>query len=862
MPVLSWLAKRHDLDGDPEWQAARHVSDTGLPGAWVMPQYAGVMRHDDMTSDARGFGARLGSSRRVAGLSQEQLAERSGLSSRALRNLERGQTKWPHPDSVRRLADALDLHGQPRAEFIAAAGRRLAQGAPSAPAILYSGSAGSWPPVFQLPAAPADFTGRTAESGRVISAIMPRLDRPGVPLAVVSGPPGAGKTSLALHVAHTIRARFGDGQLWVHLAGASARPRDPVEVLGEFLRALGVPGAQIPSDLAGRAACYRSCLAGRKVLVVADDAADAAQVQPLVPETAGCAMVVTSRAQLEGLDRARLLPLDVMTTGDAVDMLATVVGDQRVAAEPAQAYRLAQACGALPLALRITGAKLATRPSWPLSVMVRKLTGAQGRLGELESADMSVRASIDSSYQSLPEPTRRAFGLLALLGPVDFAEWAVAALLGETSAADVISELADQSLLTPAGADRVGEPRYRLHDLLRDFAAERLADEQAVDKSKALKRVLDAWLQLSMMADARLPAEPYFPPPLACSPPAIVPPAVAERLTADPIAWFTAERVNLLAAVQQACESGHLDLARQLASHQAAFQHSQDRRDDTERQWRVIADSAGLSGDPAAAAARLRVAAAMVRSGQAASARPILDQTTETNDHSGEPGVLALALYWRAICALDLDDPVSARSAAARGVAVARRAGTRLAEYLNLSVLGQAFAKLGAAADAVRASESALAIASALGVESQELDALLSMGYTFVLTGRHQRAVNACLRAIELSVSLGDVCGEALAHGVLGDAYHGLGRYREAAASLHRALPVFRDRSARHFQAVCLLKLGYAYEAMDSREAVGYLAESLQIFRQLHLQGKVDRAQEALNRCKGSRLDGAVCSPP
>jgi transcriptional regulator with XRE-family HTH domain len=423
-----------------------------------------------MTDDAEEFGARLRACRRIARLSQDELAERSGLSVRAIRNMERGRTRWPFPTSVRRLADALNLEGQTRAEFIAAAGQHVAQ----------------------LPAAPADFTGRAAESGRLISAITPKLGLSGVPLAVVSGLPGAGKTSLALHVAHMVRARFGDGQLWVNLAGTSARSRDPGEVLGELLRALGVPGSQIPPDLAARAGCYRSCLAGRKVLVVADDASDAAQVRPLIPGTAGCAMLVTSRSRLEALAGARLLPLDVMTAEDALGLLGTIVGNERVAAERADADRLAQACGALPLALRIAGAKLATRPSWPLSAMVRELTGAQGRLGELESADMSVRASIASSYQSLTEPTRRAFRLLALLGPADFAEWAVAALLGEASAARVISELADQSLLTPVGTDRVGEPRYRLHDLLRDFAAERLAGEQEADKKKALKRVLDA----------------------------------------------------------------------------------------------------------------------------------------------------------------------------------------------------------------------------------------------------------------------------------------------------------------------------------------------------------------------------------
>jgi tetratricopeptide (TPR) repeat protein len=171
---------------------------------------------------------------------------------------------------------------------------------------------------------------------------------------------------------------------------------------------------------------------------------------------------------------------------------------------------------------------------------------------------------------------------------------------------------------------------------------------------------------------------------------------------------------------------------------------------------------------------------------------------------------------------------------------------------MSLGNVGIALAQLGENDQAVQAGESALAMASALGVASYELEALLSLAYTCTLTGRHERAVTLCLRGIEMSRKLGDICGESVARGILGDAYHGLGDYQQAATSLLRALPVFRDHSARHFQAVCLLKLGYAYEAMGSPEAIGYLEESLQIFRRLRLPGKADRAQQALNRCKRS----------
>lgn len=335
-----------------------------------------------------------------------------------------------------------------------------------------------WRSVCTLPAAPADFTGRAMEIEGLVAAASPTEGHPGVPVAVVSGPPGAGKTALALFRAHTIRQRFPDGQLWVQLSGASANPREPSDVLGELLRTLRVPGSAIPDDLAERAALYRSRLAGRKVLVVADDAATPAQVQPLVPGTAGCCVLVTSRMRLEGLENARLIPLDAMTEDDATELVKRMIGRDRVAAEPEATADFVRACGALPLALRIAGAKLAARPSWPVSAMMGRLTGEHGRLRELEAGDTSVRSSIASSYQTLPERSQRAFRLLSLAGSADFPEWAAGALLGAVDGRDVVDDLTSRSLLIPVSNNRYSEPRYRLHDLLRDYAAEALEDEE------------------------------------------------------------------------------------------------------------------------------------------------------------------------------------------------------------------------------------------------------------------------------------------------------------------------------------------------------------------------------------------------
>ena len=601
----------------------------------------------------------------------------------------------------------------------------------------------------------------------------------------------------------------------------------------------------------------------RRVLVVVDDAAAAAQVRLLTPGTAGCALVVTSRATLEGLDGAHLVRLEVMTADDAAGLLTRIVGQDRLAAEPDAAAELVRACGALPLALRIVGAKLATRPSWPLSVMVDKITGAHSRLSELEAGDLSVRASIASSYESLSERSRRAFRLLALLGPSDFAPWVAGALLGCSDVAletDVVGELTDRSLLTPLSLDATGEPRYRLHDLLRDYATERLEQEPATDRSEALQCLLAGWLQLAQLADSHLPPEPFFPPAARQPPKVVVPAEVADRLTAGPIGWFTAERSNLLIAVEQACEIGRPDLARQLAIHQCAYQHLQNRSDDAERIWRAIADSADRADD---VYPRLRVGASLVRRGLAADAVPLLEWCVETAARLDKPESLALALYWRACSAWDLNEFEQAQADADSGVRVAREAGSRLTEYLNLRALGLALATCGAGDPAVAASEQALAIATDLGAASYELAALHNIAFTCTLAGQHARAIGVCQRGIELARKLGDVRAEAQAHGVLGDAYHGLGEYERAVAHLLLALPVFRDNRAPRHHALCLLKLGSAYEAMGCyQEAIGYLEQTLLMFRQLRLPRRVEQAEQILDRCRAvgavanSRTDG------
>ncbi|HLI41130.1 MAG TPA: tetratricopeptide repeat protein, partial [Streptosporangiaceae bacterium] len=682
----------------------------------------------------------------------------------------------------------------------------------------------------------------------------PGGDGVGVPAGVVSGPPGAGKTALALQVAHAAREFFPDGQLWVALEGASGRPRDPEEVLGELLRSLGVHGSAIPVGLAERAALYRSRLAGRRVLLVADDAASAAQVTPLLPGTVGNAVIVTSRATLTGLAGAGLVPLSELAPAGAVAMLTRILGPGRAAAEPGAVGELARACGLLPLALRIAGAKLAARPSWPVAVMVGKLTDERRRLDELQTADVAIRPSLELSYQALNGSARRAFRLLGLLGPAEVGEWVIAALLGEGDAAAVVTSLTDKSLLTPAGTGPAGEPRYRLHDLLRAYAVERLADEAQADQDAALDRALAGWLELACLADGAMPREPFFPPAGHGPENPMFPAELSGRLTADPVAWFNAERLNLLAMTERACATGRHDVAVRLAACQSGFHYYQSRYDDAKRMWQAITGAARRAGDVSAvASARLRAAAATVQAGYDAEAMDNFNESIEIFERTGDRAGLAYALYWRSYCAWNLEFFGAARRDAERGVALAVETGHRHAEFLALRTLGVAHSWLGEHEAGIAACEKALDIARELGESAYETQGLANLAQCCTKAGRYQRAIMLCRRRLTLDRESGDIRGEALGYGMLGDALHGLGRYKEAVEALSQALRIFRDSFMRRHHALCLLKLGYAHEAMGQPGvAIDYFEKSLPIFRELRVPRSEERARQAVQRCLAS----------
>jgi DNA-binding SARP family transcriptional activator len=347
----------------------------------------------------------------------------------------------------------------------------------------------------QLPATVTDFTGRMSFVQELSDVLASASSEDGRVMAVsaLAGIGGVGKTTLAVHVAHQSRGAFPDGQLYVDLQGAGSRAAEPETVLGAFLRALGTADSAIPDSLEERSALYRSVLDGRRVLVLLDNARDAAQVRPLLPGTEGCAALVTSRIRMVDLAGAHLVDLDVMSPEEALQLFTKIVGQERVASEREAALDVVAACGFLPLAIRIAASRLAARRTWTVSVLAAKLGDERRRLDELQAGDLAVKATFELGYGQLEPAQARAFRLLGLADGPDISLAAAAAVLDLPAEAteDLLESLVDTSLLESAAPGR-----YRYHDLVRLYArscAER--DEQPPsERAAALSRLLDFYL--------------------------------------------------------------------------------------------------------------------------------------------------------------------------------------------------------------------------------------------------------------------------------------------------------------------------------------------------------------------------------
>lgn len=410
-------------------------------------------------------------------------------------------------------------------------------------------------PPGQLPANLADFTGRTDQVADLSNRLVRAAQTGNTLLVSIEGQPGVGKTALAVHVAHAVRHLFPDGQLYLELNRPGGRPVDPPDALADFLRALAVPATVIAEDLDGRSRQLRTHLAGRRVLMVLDDVADERQVRPLLP-AAPSVVLLTSRRRLAGLAGAVHIGLPVLSSGEALELLSAVVGKQRAAAEPEHAQGVVSHCGYLPLAVRIAGARLAGRPHWSIGALSARLGDECRRLSELQIGDIGVRASLTLSYQTVPRSDQLALHAFAVADLADLGDWAVAALLGEdrASATEACERLSDVHLVEVV-SDAAGQIRFRIHDLVRLFARERLAREVTpADQNLALCRVLDAAIELACAANRLIRPRRRRPgPPESNWAPDR---ELVDRVQENPAVWLETERAVLTQLLRRAHDRG------------------------------------------------------------------------------------------------------------------------------------------------------------------------------------------------------------------------------------------------------------------------------------------------------------------
>jgi DNA-binding SARP family transcriptional activator/tetratricopeptide (TPR) repeat protein len=651
-------------------------------------------------------------------------------------------------------------------------------------------------PVCQLPLDLPDFTGRDDLVHDLVRQVRNR-DRPTV--VVLSGSPGIGKSAVAVRVAHLVRASFPDGQLHLDLAGTSAAPRRPADVLAELLRAVG--HAEVPRGLAERAALLRSTLAARRVLLVLDDAATTAQVAPLLPGAGGSAVLVTSRVMLPGLAGARPVELDVLPDAEAALLLEGIVGAARTRAEPGSAADILRFCGHLPLAIRVAGTRLAHRRGWTLRTLADRLRDERRRLDELSVGDLAVRASVGLTYASLPEDAARAFRLLGRLGPVRWPGWVVDALLDQ-DADDVLDLLVDNHLVELVGCDDTGAPRYRLHDLLRCYAAE-LTDE---NDAAAIRRVLTGYLTRAAAAAAGMP---YFG----------VLPEKAEPAP-DPAAWFDAERHAGVAMVSLAQAWGADDLAWRLATTFAPYFDLCGDQDDWQRTHTVALEAARRAGDRRGEAIALRNLGqiALYRDGYD-DARTAFTSARELFASVGDDQGTAVALAGLGTVLRVLGEHHEALDHCHAALELFARVGDRHGEAVARLAAGSVWLALGCLAPAERWFTDAYELCAAIGDRHREAHALKRIASLHQRRGELAAAREHVARALAIFLELDDERCVGYTNQSLGELCLAGGDLADADRLLATALDLHHRTGDRRSEADVAELLARLHETKGDRVA-------------------------------------------
>ncbi|WND36992.1 BTAD domain-containing putative transcriptional regulator [Streptomyces sp. BB1-1-1] len=593
----------------------------------------------------------------------------------------------------------------------------------------------------QLPASVSDFTGR-ASFVRELSDVLASASgekHAGRVMAVsaLAGIGGVGKTTLAVHVAHQARAAFPDGQLYVDLQGAGARAAEPETVLGSFLRALGTADAAVPDSLEERAALYRSVLDGRRVLVLLDNARDAAQVRPLLPGTDGCAALVTSRVRMVDLAGAHLIDLDVMSPEEALALFTKIVGEERVASEREAALDVVGACGFLPLAIRIAASRLAARRTWTVSVLAAKLADERRRLDELQAGDLAVKATFELGYGQLEPAQARAFRLLGLADGPDISLAAAAAVLDlpAEDTEDLLESLVDTSLLESAAPGR-----YRLHDLVRLYAracAER-DEHPPSERGAALSRLLDFYLATAAAVYAiERPGDRLVDG---------LEPTEYPGLTFDDgsaaLDWLYSEAAPLLACVRQCAGTARLRRAVDLLWAAKDLTESGANSHQYETTARAMCDATEDAGDARAQGrARTTLTNVLLVSGRIQQAAEQAESAMTLAESARDTTAVSWVANDRGLISLHQGRYADGRAFLEQAIDGYRAADNRAGEALSLCNLSRAHLGMGNTEKAVAIAHRGLTAQLDIGRTMRLANGHFTLGIALTAAGRHSEAL-------------------------------------------------------------------------------------------------------------------------
>lgn len=707
----------------------------------------------------------------------------------------------------------------------------------------------------ELPAAVPGFTGRDSELAALSGLLAETPDglAPAMLITAIGGTAGVGKTALAVQWAHQAAGRFPDGQLYVNLRGYDPGPPAAAgDALGRFLRVLGMAGPDIPARTEERAACYRSLLAGRQMLIVLDNAADADQVRPLLPGTPGSAAVVTSRDTLAGLvarDGARRLDLDVLPMPDAVSLLRTLIGD-RVDAEPAAAAALAAHCGRLPLAVRVAAELAAVRPAVSLASLAADLADQQRRLDLLEAdgdARTAVRAVFSWSLRHLDPGAVRAFRLLGSHPGPDLEPGAAAALTGTSldQAGQVLDRLTRAHLIQVTGAGR-----YAMHDLLRDYARE-LAAADGGEQRAALTALLDYYLQAAAEAmDALYPAESSQRPEHAA------PGDGVSRLAGPDTArtWLAAELSCLVASVAYAAAQGWPDHAIRLAATIFRYLDPGGHRSEAVILHESARSAARQAGDVAAEARALsNLASAELGQGRDQDAARHLRQAQSLSHQAGDRNGEARAVGNLGVLAFWQGRYEQAAEHYEHAMSLQRETGNRTGEVTGLNNLAGVQTRLGRYEEAAGHLQRALVLSREVKHEDGEAYALVNLGDVSLHQGCYLQADRHLRRGLALARRIGDRVAEAAALCGLGELDLREGRYLPAERQLRTALALSRDAGARSAEIDALNLLGEVCLATGNHQkaAIHYSA-ALELARKAGDAYLQARARDGIARARSA----------